>query len=103
MSKIEDNILDILGECRADGNVLYLPERQLDRKTYEAVNKVLVNIGGKWNRKAKGHVFDDGDPAELLDAVIISGEITDLKKVFQFSRHRSPWENSCASWQRSMK
>ncbi len=52
MSKIADNILGILGECRIEGNTLFLPDRQLDRATYQAVNKVLVNIGGKWDRKA---------------------------------------------------
>ena len=84
MSKIADNILDILGECRTEGNTLYLPEGQLDRATYQAVNKVLESIGGKWNRKAKGHIFADGDPAELLVNVILAGEITDLKKQYQF-------------------
>ena len=84
MSKIADNILDILGECRTESNTLYLPEGQLDRATYQAVNKVLESIGGKWNRKAKGHIFADGDPAELLDNVILAGEITDLKKQYQF-------------------
>ena len=57
MSKIADNILSILGECRVEGDTLFLPDRQLDRSTYQAVNKVLVNIGGKWDRRAKGHVF----------------------------------------------
>lgn len=84
MSKIADDILDILGECRTEGNTLFLPDRQLERSTYQAVNKVLESIGGKWNRKAKGHVFADGDPAELLDNVILAGEITDLKKQYQF-------------------
>lgn len=84
MSKIADNILDILGGCRTEGNTLFLPEGQLDRATYQAVNKVLESIGGKWNRKAKGHIFADGDPAELLDNVILAGEITDLKKQYQF-------------------
>lgn len=84
MSKIADDILDILGECRTEGNTLYLPDRQLERSTYQAVNKVLESIGGKWDRKAKGHVFADGDPAELLDNVILAGEITDLKKQYQF-------------------
>lgn len=82
--KIANEILDILGECRTEGNVLYLPNRQLDRTTYEAVNKVLTNIGGKWNRKAKGHIFTEGDPAELLDNVILTGETADLKKQYQF-------------------
>lgn len=83
-NRIADNILDILGKCRTEGNTLYLPEGQLDRATYQAVNKVLESIGGKWNRKAKGHIFADGDPAELLDNVILAGEITDLKKQYQF-------------------
>lgn len=83
-NRIADNILDILGQCRTEGNTLYLPEGQLDRATYQAVNKVLESIGGKWNRKAKGHIFADGDPAELLDNVILAGEITDLKKQYQF-------------------
>ena len=52
--KISDEILGILSRCTVDGNTLYLPDEQLDRKTYTAVNKCLVNIGGKWNRKAKG-------------------------------------------------
>lgn len=84
MSKIPDNILSILGECRVEGNTVFLPDEQLDRPVYQAVNKVLENIGGKWNRKAKGHVFANGDPAELLDAVLLTGETVDLKKQFQF-------------------
>ena len=82
--KISNEVLTILGECRTEGNVLFLPDRQLDRPTYQAVNKVLTNIGGKWNRKAKGHVFADGDPAELLDNLILTGETVDLKKQYQF-------------------
>ena len=84
MSRIADNILSILGECRVEGNTLFLPDRQLDRPTYQAVNKVLVNIGGKWTRKVKGHVFADGDPAELLNNVLMTGETVDLKKQYQF-------------------
>lgn len=84
MSKIPDNILSILGECRVEGNTLFLPEGQLERPVYQAVNKVLENIGGKWNRKAQGHVFADGDPADLVDAVLLTGETVDLKKQFQF-------------------
>lgn len=84
MRKIADNILDILGECRVEGDTLYLPDGQLDRPTYEAVNKVITNIGGKWNRKVKGHIFASGDPAALLDNVILTGEAVDLKKQYQF-------------------
>jgi len=89
MGKIADDILDILGECRTEGNTLFLPDRQFERSTYQAVNKVLESVGGKWNRKVKGHVFADGDPAELLDNVILAGEITGLKKQYQF--FPTPW------------
>jgi hypothetical protein len=81
--KIDNQILNILDNCTVNGCVVFLPPSQLDRKTYEAVNKCLENIGGKWNRKAKGHVFSE-DPAELFDNLIITGETVDLKKQFQY-------------------
>ena len=84
MAKIDEKVLDILGECRAEGNTLFLPNIQLDRKTYTAVNKVLEMMGGKWNRKAKGHVFQTDDPAEVLETVLLTQEVTDRKKEFQF-------------------
>lgn len=82
--KVSDVVLDILAECRAEGNVVYLPDRQLDRQTYLAVNKALECLGGKWNRKEKGHVFSHGDPAEMLESLILTGDVVDQKKVFQF-------------------
>lgn len=85
MAKIPENVLDILGQCKAEGNILFLPDVRLDRKDYVAVSKVLENMGGKWNRKAGGHVFQDGDnPAEMLEAVLLNQEIRDLKKEYQF-------------------
>lgn len=85
MAKIPENVLNVLGECRADGNLLYLPSVQLDRKTYTEVNKVLENMGGKWNRKAKAHVFaEDDDVAEMLENVLLTQEVKDLKREYQF-------------------
>ena len=81
--KVNETVRDILAECRVEGNVLMLPDRQLDRKTYIDVNKVLESIGGKWNRKLKGHVFDNS-PEETLEEIVLSGEYTDVKKDFQF-------------------
>lgn len=78
--KIPDEILAILSKCEVEGNILFLPQEQLDRKTYLAVNKCLSNIGGKWNRKAKGHVFDH-DPSDDLDSMLLTGETVDMKKV----------------------
>lgn len=81
--KINNSILNILDRCTVEGNTVFLTCGQLDRNTYEAVNKCLENIGGKWNRKVRGHIFDS-DPAELLDNLILTGETVDLKKQYQF-------------------
>ena len=81
--KISNDILNILDKCTVEGNTVFLTCGQLDRKTYEAVNKCLESIGGKWNRKAKGHVFNS-DPTDLLDNLILTGETTDLKKEYQY-------------------
>ena len=81
--KIPDEILIILSKCEVADNILFLPPGQLDRTTYLAVNKCLVNIGGKWNRKEKGHVFDH-DPSDDLDSILLTGETVDMKKVYQF-------------------
>lgn len=72
---IPDNVLAVLSAGRCDGPRYFLPQRQLDRKMYEAVNKVLDALGGKWNRCARAHVFaEDCEP--LLDGAIESGTYT---------------------------
>ena len=81
--KINETVRDILAECRVEGNILMLPDRQLDRNVYVSVNKVLEAMGGKWNRKAKGHVFDFS-PEATLEEIVLSGEYTDTKKELQF-------------------
>lgn len=78
--KIEPNILAVLGSAVTDGNRLVLTG-QLDRKTYEAANKVLTAIGGKWNRSAKAHLFE-GDAAEVVDQVLMTGEYSRTKQDF---------------------
>lgn len=79
---IEPSVIAVLeaGELR-DGK--YFLPGQLDRKMYEAVNKVLVLMGGKWNKSAKSHVFDR-NPADVLENTIRTGCIFDEKKAFQF-------------------
>lgn len=81
--KIREEILKILDGCEIKGNTIFLPQMQLDRKTYLEVNKHLENLGGKWNRKAKGHVFDS-DPTDSFENMLSTGETTDFKKEFQF-------------------
>lgn len=75
VKKINDEILAILSRVTVEGNNILLTCGQLDRKQYQAVDEVLKNIGGKWNRKAKAHVFQE-DPTDLLEHVLLTGEIT---------------------------
>ena len=72
----------MLEQCRTEANLVCLPERQLDRKLYESVNKVLELLGGKWSRKDKAHVFE-GDPSEALYNAIATESVADTKKGFQ--------------------
>jgi len=56
---------------------------QLDRKLYLEVNAALESLGGKWNRKAKAHVFD-GDPRDAIEQVAIDGCWHSVKQDFDF-------------------
>lgn len=81
--KINDAVANVLANSRVDGNKLFLPEGQLDRKLYVAVNKVLTAIKGKWNRGAAAHVFNES-PIDTIDEILLTGEYVDQKKEFQF-------------------
>lgn len=76
--KIDNAVLDVLAEARIEGSILVIPAK-LDRSLYVAVNKVLEAAGGKWNRKAKGHVFD-GDAADIMDQIVLTGEVLNKKQ-----------------------
>lgn len=79
---IPDYIRNILLSSRVEGNTLFI-DQQLDRSTYVDLNKVLEALGGKWNRKARGHVFD-GDPRQKITEALQAGEVVDVKKTFEF-------------------
>lgn len=82
--KIADDVLAVLSACTMNGSVLVLPgDEPLDRKLYEAVNKVIEAAGGKWNRKAKGHVFE-GDALDAIDPIVLTGEYSRIKQDFGF-------------------
>ena len=82
MNKIENDVLTVLSTLNIKDNNVFIVG-QLDRKLYLAVNKVLERIGGKWNRKAKAHVFD-GDPTDRLNNVIESGVLDPKVKIGYF-------------------
>ena len=74
---------EVLQKCTIEGNIIKLPNTQLDRKLYQEVAKSLELIGGKWKGgKVYGFVFQT-DPTDLLEE-IVNGEKRNLKKEFQF-------------------
>ena len=78
--KIKQAVLEVLSTMEFFGNEAKITTGQLDRKLYMEVNKVLESCGGKWNRKAKAHLFD-GDAASLLDTAITIGEVTTNREI----------------------
>ena len=78
--EIPEEVKAVLRRAVIDGKTLRIVE-QLDRKLYEATNKVLLAAGGKWNRSAKAHLFA-ADPREVLELAVEAGEILDEKKTF---------------------
>ncbi len=79
---ISEEVRSVLSELEIIGNHVRIVE-QVDRKLYVAVNKVLMRIGGKWNRKAKAHVFSE-DPTDLIELVIESGMLNPKIKTGYF-------------------
>lgn len=79
---IPEQVLTVLSTVEIDDHDVRITA-QLDRKLYLAVNKVLDRIGGKWNKKAKAHVFDV-DPTERLEVVINSGVLDPKVKTGYF-------------------
>jgi protein-L-isoaspartate O-methyltransferase len=81
--KVSEQVMAVLSVCRTEGNALFITGGQLDRKLYEATNKVLEVAGGKWNRKTKAHLFPI-DAADAMDSVLLTGEVTVAKDEFNY-------------------
>ena len=74
---------DVLQQCTVDGNIVKLPDGQLERKLYTEVKSAIEKIGGKWTGgKMFGFVFKT-DPTELL-ADIAGGVKRNIKQEYQF-------------------
>jgi predicted RNA methylase len=71
--QVSPEVLAVLRGSEWDANVLRLPPTQLERKLYLAVHDALLSLGGKWDRKAKGHVFAEA-AHDALESLIESGE-----------------------------
>ena len=80
--RVDNAVLAVLSVAETSGNQLFLTG-QLDRKLYEQTNKVLEAAGGKWNRKAKSHVFES-DAADRIDQIIVTGDVEIPKDEFNY-------------------
>jgi len=78
--RFDDEVLDVLRGMTwsDDGLAGYLPPGQLERNMYLAVNKALTAMGGKWNRKAKGHLFKM-DPRPQVEG-LLEGGVLEVEK-----------------------
>lgn len=78
MHRVPDRVLGYLSDVLVEGDLVHRYGVQLDRKDYDALNKVLEALGGKWTRGRNGHVFPaDVDVADRIDAAILTGEVVD--------------------------
>lgn len=73
MSVSEQRVREILGGAVTDGRQLRILEH-LDRHEYLAVDAVLRNQGGQWNRAQQAHLFAD-DAATALATVLAGGQL----------------------------
>ncbi|KPU96638.1 restriction endonuclease subunit M [Variovorax paradoxus] len=75
--RIDPAVLAVIERADTSGNALRITG-QLDRKTYAAVNGVLEAAGGRWDRKAKAHLFGcEADDA--LEQILLTGEVLTKK------------------------
>jgi len=80
--RVDDDVLAVLSRAETKGTALVLIG-QLDRNMYVRTNKVLDAAGGVWNKKAKAHLFD-GDAAERVEQILLTGTIEVPKDEFNF-------------------
>lgn len=73
--KVDQEVLRVLSAARTEENKLFIADGQLDRALYGRLDKVLKASGGKWNTKAKAHLFA-GDAGDAIENIILTGEVT---------------------------
>ena len=81
--KVTPRIIEILRFMEWQDGVGRITEQLDHAKEYKPTDKILQALGGKWDRKIKGHKFDT-DGQLLVRSVIDTGEYIDPKQAFQF-------------------
>lgn len=75
--KFDDEVLEVIRsmDWEDEGRLGRITGGMLERNLYIRTNKALEAMGGKWNRKAGGHVFAS-DPRPQVEGLIESGTLT---------------------------
>jgi hypothetical protein len=79
---ITADVADILTRSTVEGMILRLPGDKLPRPLYEATNKTLTMLGGKWDRRKGGHVFPFDPAAKIADA-LGTGKVVSRQQALQ--------------------
>ncbi len=79
---ISTEVADILRAGVWMGLNYTLPGERLPPATYSAVNKVLVALGGKWNRSAQAHAFTT-DAKDAMQAALSAGHVVDRQRTLE--------------------
>lgn len=73
--KVDQDVMRLLSASATEGNKLFITGGQLERSLYARLDKVLKAAGGKWNTKAKAHLFEH-TAAEAIENILMTGEVT---------------------------
>lgn len=73
--KVDQDVMRVLSASSTEGNKLFIVGGQLERNLYMRLDKVLKAANGKWNTKAKAHIFP-GDASDAIENIILTGEVT---------------------------
>ena len=83
--KVDQEIIEIIKKCSITENCLFLEDKNLDRKNYLKLMKVLNNLEITWSKKLKCHIsLKEINLKESIDNLIETGEYINIKKEYQF-------------------
>lgn len=88
MKDLDEDLREVLAGGTIEGRVVRLA-RQLTREEYLRVDKVLRGLGGRWDRRAKGHIFPF-DPTPLVTQAAEAGRYVDRKQTLQLFETPEP-------------
>lgn len=80
--QIGDDAAEVLRRGKWNGSIFTLPPGELPRPLYEAIDKVLRALGGKWSRSLRAHTFT-ADQRAQLEAALAAGQAVDQKRTME--------------------